>query len=893
MDFRSISSFLRETNSDPEVEIHKAGNPQALIDWYNAGADGQIDWGTPGDFQQCVAIAGKHLDNPEGFCQLRHMDATGEPAGKASGEVTKANTDTYTPPKEVRDAAAQALEWLKDGKAGDGFTPVGRKRASDLANGHAISLDTIKRMKAYFDRHGVDKQTPHWNEPSPGKVAWYAWGGDPGYAWAKRIVKEAEKVEKYGTPGHSGDLLHHAFHGNQFEWIGGMGGMEHLTGHKPKTESGGKPRTPRASTPKPKAEPKPEPKAEPKPEPKPEPKVEPKPAEAEKPKLSGREVFPGWFHQETSTVTNHNGTVNKCMVLQSANGNTVLLPPGSAASKWVESNPRVADIVAHFDQVAGGGKTLDLVSGTSVSNASGEMNPSDPNVIHLAQPQFFDKVTFNTQDAINGAFGSYRQASAAARDGATTDLQNVHSVTSTMYTDQTATAMSTINHELGHSDFYADGHTASDLYKPINDTLAAAGKPTVDFASENAKAVDDFISSASRKWGGIATSEGRMSWSEYRIWAKTSGGDGSVDNTDTVKQALASLGMTQYGQSTLQETVAEARAMYNNPKIPNTPLVESLAQTLGWTDKPLQTDLRKAAKKPSTRVIFTDTINGPMIQMDDGTWVPASPDLKDPVLGDIRQQEAKKELAKIAKRLSEIAKGDVEGHDFHGNQYESVFATASGNNEFHAFSTTKVVSDDGPLKGAGGVANKGLRIVTLDDGSKAVIKTYPKGSNGARMCSAEVLAAKVGQALGSPVNDCVRVPGTKNEVMSPLVEGKTFDESGSDASKTMQFFDQVVDNYDRNPGNGITTPEGQEVGIDHGAAFEDSSSRVMDEPDFSLIKPTAAGIVTMTEQLQSLKPDFEAEGFGDHFNAMMDAWNTGAMNYAMREGWPDDAFSKQ
>jgi len=77
------------------IEIQKAGDAQALIDWYNAGADGQINWGTAGDFDACVAIAGKHLDNPEGFCQLRHMDATGEPAGKAGGEVAKADKPNY------------------------------------------------------------------------------------------------------------------------------------------------------------------------------------------------------------------------------------------------------------------------------------------------------------------------------------------------------------------------------------------------------------------------------------------------------------------------------------------------------------------------------------------------------------------------------------------------------------------------------------------------------------------------------------------------------------------------------------------------------------------------------------------------------------------------------
>ena len=39
-----------------EIEVHKAGNADALIEWYNDGADGQINWGSEGDFDACVAI---------------------------------------------------------------------------------------------------------------------------------------------------------------------------------------------------------------------------------------------------------------------------------------------------------------------------------------------------------------------------------------------------------------------------------------------------------------------------------------------------------------------------------------------------------------------------------------------------------------------------------------------------------------------------------------------------------------------------------------------------------------------------------------------------------------------------------------------------------------------
>lgn len=69
-----------------EEELHKAarrGNPDALRRWYEAGARNRIKWGVPGDFIQCVKIAKKYMTDKEakGFCQLRHMSATGEPAG--------------------------------------------------------------------------------------------------------------------------------------------------------------------------------------------------------------------------------------------------------------------------------------------------------------------------------------------------------------------------------------------------------------------------------------------------------------------------------------------------------------------------------------------------------------------------------------------------------------------------------------------------------------------------------------------------------------------------------------------------------------------------------------------------------------------------------------------
>lgn len=107
--------------------------------------------------------------------------------------------NTFNPPEGVRAAAKRALKWIEDGKAGGGFTSVGRTRASQLANGENISLDTLKRMNSFFSRHEVDKKAEGFNEgekgfPSPGRVAWDAWGGNAGFAWAKSKISQAENA---------------------------------------------------------------------------------------------------------------------------------------------------------------------------------------------------------------------------------------------------------------------------------------------------------------------------------------------------------------------------------------------------------------------------------------------------------------------------------------------------------------------------------------------------------------------------------------------------------------------------------------------------------------------------------------------------------------------------
>jgi hypothetical protein len=121
--------------------------------------------------------------------------------------------ETFTPPKAVRSAARRALDWIAEGKAGSGFTGVGRARANQLASGEAVSMATLKRMKSFFSRHEVDKDAVGFSQgekgyPSGGRVAWDAWGGDAGFAWAESMVAQDEKKIEKHNPGKHDQKTH-------------------------------------------------------------------------------------------------------------------------------------------------------------------------------------------------------------------------------------------------------------------------------------------------------------------------------------------------------------------------------------------------------------------------------------------------------------------------------------------------------------------------------------------------------------------------------------------------------------------------------------------------------------------------------------------------------------
>lgn len=102
------------------------------------------------------------------------------------------------PTQEMANEAEQALEWREE--FGRGGTEVGVARARDLKNRVNLSIRTIKRMFSYFSRHEIDKEGKGFYSgddgyPSAGRIAWGLWGGDSGFDWTKRKIKEIEEEE--------------------------------------------------------------------------------------------------------------------------------------------------------------------------------------------------------------------------------------------------------------------------------------------------------------------------------------------------------------------------------------------------------------------------------------------------------------------------------------------------------------------------------------------------------------------------------------------------------------------------------------------------------------------------------------------------------------------------
>ena len=140
---------------------------------------------------------------PEGETENSTTEGSMPTSGKEDIVGVNFATDSYLPNAKMVANAKRALAVREKKPASQrGMTAVGLARARDIANRRELSIETVRRMKAYFDRHEIDKKGETWADQGKGWQAWQGWGGDAGRAWANAIVErvDARQENSAGTP---------------------------------------------------------------------------------------------------------------------------------------------------------------------------------------------------------------------------------------------------------------------------------------------------------------------------------------------------------------------------------------------------------------------------------------------------------------------------------------------------------------------------------------------------------------------------------------------------------------------------------------------------------------------------------------------------------------------
>lgn len=115
----------------------------------------------------------------------------------------------FKPSQSVADQAEKGLEYrskaggkggLSTAQAGKEGVGSGVQRAVNLKNRDELSPETVKRMKAFFDRHEKNAKIDSKYKGEPwkdrGYTAWLLWGGNAGKSWSNKIVRQMEAADQ-------------------------------------------------------------------------------------------------------------------------------------------------------------------------------------------------------------------------------------------------------------------------------------------------------------------------------------------------------------------------------------------------------------------------------------------------------------------------------------------------------------------------------------------------------------------------------------------------------------------------------------------------------------------------------------------------------------------------
>ena len=151
-------------------------------------------------YRYMQGICNGSIKPPEGMtrakaCEyVKNQDNYKELPEKAS--VWKVANPNLVPPEAVRAAARRGIEYHAQGKAGDGFEEATLDRAHKIANGEELTPEHVRRMHSFFERHAGGRSEDAGDKVTPWDVAWLAWGGNAGRAWARQKDAELDRWEK-------------------------------------------------------------------------------------------------------------------------------------------------------------------------------------------------------------------------------------------------------------------------------------------------------------------------------------------------------------------------------------------------------------------------------------------------------------------------------------------------------------------------------------------------------------------------------------------------------------------------------------------------------------------------------------------------------------------------
>ena len=94
----------------------------------------------------------------------------------------------------VRNNAKRGIE-LNERNGNKCATQTGKVRAQQLANGEAISLGTIKRMRSYLSRAETYYDNADSNSDC-GYISYLLWGGKAALAWSRNKLRELGELDE-------------------------------------------------------------------------------------------------------------------------------------------------------------------------------------------------------------------------------------------------------------------------------------------------------------------------------------------------------------------------------------------------------------------------------------------------------------------------------------------------------------------------------------------------------------------------------------------------------------------------------------------------------------------------------------------------------------------------